>query len=308
MYRYLIIDGQYLLTRNFKLLTSRYDNVTPGGILTTTYQSVARLRRDFVDFEIPLFIFDKGPYYKSTLVDGYKGSRYYCTEADLEGVTDEKEIERINQEIALNKLKEDTKKLILDIFPKLGIPCIMYQGWEADDLAYLITKLSNTNSCLCSSDSDWTYLSNEHVDLMTFKSDFYIYSEQVANINKDLLCKIGGYQMYKAYIDSLYGSHNDLTQSVRDDHKRDKLDDLINKLSDSVTDELVNSKLFSAQLSTFRFNEFPSYNEVVTYINNTLNSLKYDKLNFEQFIEVVKNNNIRVTYNYYSDFIDNLKY
>lgn len=309
MYKYLIIDGQYLLTRNFKLLASRNPEFRVNELITVTFQSVAKLRRDLVNFEKPILLFDKSPYHKLSQLPDYKCGRHYVTESDLVDIdpSDEESILECKREILLNQKKQSSKYWLLEYFPKMGIPCYLHEGYEADDLAYLfsiILKNKECKSAVCSSDSDWKYFSNEFVDYIKFNgavTDF----ESIKSEYKDVFDTDITLYSYKSYCDSLYGSHNDLIQTydVTSSNLESNVDRIL-RLRNKDYSILSNQDRFHKQLESFDVMKYPDIDLVLTDLESTLSSGQL--LTDDEFTKFSSDNLLKISLKYYKDFISRL--
>ena len=72
-YEYGIIDGQYILRRNFAAMT-KDTKITANELIQSFIISIIKLKRDH-NFKKPIILFDKTPYKKSEGLKAYKGNR-----------------------------------------------------------------------------------------------------------------------------------------------------------------------------------------------------------------------------------------
>lgn len=178
MYRYGLIDAQYILRRNAAVLKN--NGFTVEELRKSFLQSIRKMKRE-IGFSIPVLLFDKSPYKKSAAFPAYKSDRIYYTDKYLEEHKEElseHEIEVIKEEIDFNIKVMKVKYGLIDD-PGEGISYLK-SGYEADDLAYILAcKLANDTesvnvilkSVLISVDNDWNTLTNSKVDFITPKMD-----------------------------------------------------------------------------------------------------------------------------------------
>jgi len=282
-----------------------------NDLITLTFQSVAKLRRDYIKFGKPIMVFDKSPYHKKELLPDYKCGRHYYTKADLLKIDpeDAKAIAECRFEIECNEKKQAAKYWMIEYFPQMGIPCYLHKGYEADDLAYiysLLMKDERVKILLCSSDSDWKYLSNEYADIMTFKGRVFRY-DTLSEHYKDALENEISLYSYKSYIDSLEGSHNDLVKtysSIRTDGVKESYVEIINRIKDEDYSGITDKELFLNQLKSFDVLSYPEIEEVKEELKNTL--FKGILLKDDEFTEFASKNMLKIRTKYYSDFVSYL--
>lgn len=338
-YKYLIFDAQYFLTRNLKLLdTKKYvkEDVTlsngevvkdENGValqyIKTTYTamelsrllfwSIVKFRRDYANGRKIILLWDKYPYHKYEFLRDYKGSRHYATEEDLVGVDrDEnpKAYLEIQEDIARNKRKQEAKYWCITNFESMGMKNYIRTGYEADDLACIISEhLENDDqkSAVISKDSDWSYFTRPNIDYITPTGKVITYEDMVKS-HKHFHPEIGiDLYEYKSICDSLFGSHNDLQRTLAPDSELppESLGDIIEsvvKTGDS--DYIVNKDLFKAQLQSFKLTEYPEYDKVIQslYYLDKGGSIMSD----DQFIQHSIENAFGVSLSYYKNFKKNL--
>lgn len=338
-YKYDIFDAQYYLTRNFKALIRRYTvdtnlldsndkpilneegepityptiTFTADDLARTFFYSIVKFTREIASCRKVILLFDKYPYHKDAFVEEYKGTRHYATEEDLEGI--DKETSPLDyavteEEIRRNKIKQEAKYWIINNFDKLGMKVYVRTGYEADDFAGIIARYlrnDDEKSVIVSIDDDWTYFVNENVDYLKPNGTKITYEDMKQELithtepswNFDLY-------KFKSYIDSLYGSHNDLVQTLKHETiaKCDIKTILKSLIEDNDFSILENPELFKAQLASFGVETYPEYDMVIK-------SLWYlDKggsvINDDDFIQFTLMNNFGVRVQYYSDFRNEL--
>lgn len=334
MYNYLIFDGQYFLTRNFKMLKSSYSklrdvmddkgnpvmkdnkplklklsNLNWNDLFRSTFQSIVKFKRDIINGDRIIVVFDSAPYIKSQLVPHYKCNRYYLSDDDLVGLNCEEDPAKyytLAEEVRMENIKRLTKEKIIENFPKMGINILIHRGYEGDDLAKLLSdRLNETGlkSLIISSDSDWRYLVNENVDYSNPKGNIVRLSDVKKELDRNEVSDISVYH-YKSILDSLYGSHNDLYPTI-DKTKNFTNIELFSKLLNNDYSALLDEELYKKQLESFNLWNYPDHQAVSDKIE-LLNS-KPEFMNPEEFIEFCSNNNLRITQNYYNSFIKTLK-
>lgn len=161
------MDGQWILRRNFcAIRSSRYPDYK--SLIASFYSSVVNECSNCNAYNA-FIIWDKGPYLKEQILT-LKTSRYYANESDQqeipEGVTEEerKAIEDKNKWIREQAQMESefrhAKAHLIKFSREMGIPSVCYQGFEADDLAYIIANELGVKDDVkfLTKDSDWYYL------------------------------------------------------------------------------------------------------------------------------------------------------
>lgn len=329
-YKYLIFDGDYLLTRNFKkcLGVSYYyqdkevlkdENeistlikqfvLTPQDLARSVFYSVSKFLSENHTCEVPIIVFDKTPYYKSLSLDYYKSGRSYVTEENLIGLDpeiDAVKIALLKEEICRLKIKSEAKSFIKEHFPKLGIECLYKKGYEADDLAKLISDELNQNlikSAIISNDDDWSYLINPKIDYINFKGKVTSYEDKLNYMNyfKNNLGDLSLYQ-YKSIVDSIYGSHNDLRSTIdKIKVKKVPIETIISKIEHKEYDFITDIKVFENQLKSFSIYDYPEIDEVKQEIKKLI-SYPHLIIKKESFANFRLLNKFFVSDNYYSNF------
>lgn len=169
----LIVDGSYLLNRALRIpnlfnLKSSNGQGT-GGIL----QFLRSLQYEFkkTGMYFPVVCWDNGLSKRRTSVDpNYK---HYT--------------ERLMNEHVL--VKEDPndqwlmeyrsqRSLLIELLTVLGIPSLMFKGWEGDDLIYAMTKLSR-NSIVLTDDRDMLQLVTENCSVRRPMADEIVDIERI---------------------------------------------------------------------------------------------------------------------------------
>jgi len=330
--KYLIVDAQWLLTRNFKQkcnyakegdiymvdgkpvgdennkpIFTLVPGFTASDLMTTFFQSVVKFTNDFYKAEKIILLWDKYPYHKFKFKENYKASRHYASTEDLEGldpIKDAKEIIATKLEIDHLKIKQQAKSRIIEHFGTLGMPSLVLPGYEADDLAgevakYLSAK-SNGTSLLWSVDSDWNYLTQPHVNHITPKGQIITYEEMMKEVG-DLDMSL--YE-YKSWIDSLAGSHNDLERTISSEYKVTDWNECIKIIKGGDESILGDAKMFHDQLKSFSVVDYPEYDVVKDMISriDSMGSIA-DPVSFSIF---TSEQGLNVSNNYYLNYIQQL--
>jgi len=172
-YKYGLIDGNYFLRRNFSA-AKRAGNLVgddPNN-LTRSFLCTVLGYKEKINFDKTIVVWDYSPYKKLLDITEYKQNRHYATREELlelneliEKETDtNKKLELIAKRDALQydldceKVFADTKNALFNGLDSSSITNIRIKGYEADDLAYLISShlSKNNESCiLVTADSDW---------------------------------------------------------------------------------------------------------------------------------------------------------
>lgn len=220
MYDYCIVDCQYFLARNYFAILSNFDKLPDNGwamIATSVIRSLIKLR-DSLEFRKMILVWDTYPYIKHQLLQGdYKSGRSYTTDEDVEECEDPEEKARLEID-AFNLKQRGQAKWLLKDLSKFGLPSFYKKGYEADDLAYIISnrvKELGHSAVIVSIDSDWNYWINENVDWYSPKRGLKTYKETLAELG--LPHDLSLFE-YKRLYDSFYGSHNDYYQTVTDEN------------------------------------------------------------------------------------------
>lgn len=181
-YKWGLIDANFFLRRNFKaakgmktLLKGGYENLVRSFLATVfSYQEQFRLQNI-------ILAWDRYPYKKLETIKEYKSNRHYANKSDLEKIdekiaacTDEEEKKKLLKEKAKIQYDYDceqvfthAKSSILKHLEGTRIQNIRIQGYEADDISYLFTKLvpeTGDRGLIISVDGDWKTFINPSVD------------------------------------------------------------------------------------------------------------------------------------------------
>lgn len=322
-YKFIILDGSYLLSKcNFAISNIESGGGNPndynvGAVLRMIFFSINKMMRDDISSDKIIVVYDAwgaNGYHRANILKGaYKDDRVYVTENDItdEATKDltEDEIKNLKFKAKQNKIKQEVKKIMIDEFHNIGIPCYRYWSWEADDVAFIWSTLLATDSkksVIVSRDSDWGYSINPNVDFYKMKvgnnpASTKYYSEMISEVPEDLRTSISLYD-WKGMYDSLEGSHNSMRQTRK---SREKTCNIIKRL---ITNEdytgIEDVDLFRLQYSTFKIERFPDFNKII----NEFESIKYKGHigSLLEFSELRDKYSINVSDKIYNEFISRL--
>ena len=284
------VDLSFILTRNLWVATKDKEipDMKSGDVLKITLQTLRKLSRDWgITADKIILVSDTwdknlGGYFRTYMLKDfvtYKGSRKYMTEQVLEdmrmdpSVTPE-EIKAAERELAINKIKYEAKRAMLNGFPEIGIYSYGYPGYEFDDIVTLASfmragKISKPD-IIITKDTDLLYSLSPtccFFSLPTRGSEPKVttYEEMYQTIPQELRDRGLSLYNYHAFMDSLGLGHNDMGSS-----KKSKADttQTILKIMNGDYSDVENVDLFKAQMSTFNLSNFPDLDKVQTAINN----------------------------------------
>jgi hypothetical protein len=267
MYDIMVIDAQWLLTRNYHAIKHSYEGELDENaykvIASSVIQSIVKLIEELPSRKV-ILVFDTYPYYKSTMLnDEFKDSRIYVTDEDVEEETDPEKKAELAIE-AFNLKQRGKAKMLLKQLSEYGLPSFFKSGYEADDLVYIIAskiKELDLNGVIISIDSDWNYWINENVDWYSPKRGTTTYKDTI-----DYLQMPEGLSLfeYKRLYDSFYGSHNDYRQTVKDELYEYSFNDFYKMFIESKDrNELFSDyEKFLAQYDALGITEYPEFNKV----------------------------------------------
>ena len=135
----LIIDGSYLLHR--QLHQPNVSELTFGGVFGFL-RSISKEIHIGLDF-FPVVVFDHGLSSRRVNTD-----RYYKKANERD--TGEKIISSTDADDEYVKKYREQRNKLCNILPNVGIPTLMFEGWEGDDLIYLLSNISR--KCIISTD------------------------------------------------------------------------------------------------------------------------------------------------------------
>ena len=288
-YTLVLIDGSFLLSRALFAVTrgKNPEDVKPGELMKVNLQTINRLARDWkINGSKVIIIWDKwepeyGGYIRHHILRDhlvYKGSRRIITEEDLAGLKGE-ELKKAEREVKLNELKQETKAAMIKEFPKLGIGCYYFPGYEFDDIATLAsfelsgkTELPNV---IVTKDTDLTYSLSpgcHFFKLPTYGSEPKIvtYEDMVQQIPAGLRSRGLGLYEYGAMLNSSgFLGHNDLVVTKK---KGANMEKTLEGILDGDYSGLKDPELYRLQYSTYNIPAFPSYPAVLEDVHHFLTS------------------------------------
>lgn len=219
-------------------------------------------------------------------------------------------LEWLRKEAKANNIKHEAKEFIINTLGEIGFPSMRFKGYEADDLAYICATLLSGDdkpSYICSKDSDWRYLINPNVELMRYhKGTMELFKDVYLEVPENLRRRGVGLYVYKAIIDSLHGSHNNLYACRKDTFGSVTLEQIYDWIDKKDIDSLENicdTDVFLPQLRSFDVTQFEDYNEVLPQIKDLLFSNDFGKLmDDESFSKFAETNSLGISTKYYSQF------
>ena len=306
-YKYLIIDAQYYLRRNWCVVKDK-EGQTEFGIIDSFLWTILKLCKQ-VRPEKTILLFDKRPYKKESVISQYKKDRYlveedyYNIESQLSGELSDEKRKELEEKLAEVTKERDkfrmmgrAKYLLLSEFSTMGFATWQKQGYEADDLAYLLGRYCSEHSqraLLVSSDSDWIYSSLPYVDVYRMnKSDNSIYAyDQVKSSVPESHKSISLYEFGR------------LKEIVQDSHNNVELGVNIN--FDEAMTLLENNNLGSIKILNDFFEAMNGnlyYNELLIELEDILKSK--GSISYKRWSDYFKFNHPAVYFNYYWSIVN----
>lgn len=234
--KFLFIDAQYFLTRNYALLKSK-EELNVKNLLELTLRSIKKIQNSVLADNI-ILLWDTYPYKKTQelIAAGvdYKGDREFALdrikeiEELLKTETDFFKIMTLDEELKQKKkdheaflIRSETKRILKKWMPEIGIGSLAIPTMEADDLACfaavwtdkenIVDVEKREKAVLCSADSDWVSFLSPRSDLYrTVKDAEYLnYSDAPSKIPKKYQGLVNLYE-YNLLHDAYYGNHNNV--------------------------------------------------------------------------------------------------
>lgn len=184
MYKWGLLDGNFFLRRNFMAAKRNKDFIKAGykPLVRSFLSTIFNYQKQF-KFEVPIIAWDKSPYKKMVVIENYKSNRHYTNKKDVESIDEKilrakteeeknkllKKKDEIERDLKCEEIFQHAKASLLKHLEGTAIHCVRIQGYEADDIAYLFSKLilekdNDKRGLLISIDGDWRTFINEKVD------------------------------------------------------------------------------------------------------------------------------------------------
>ena len=278
-YRYGLIDLSYILSRNV-FSCFRKDQNTVGDVVRSIIQTIGKLGRDYdVTADKYILLNDTwsklhGGYFRTYLLKGsYKTGRHKTTREELEEMkrnpqVSQKEIAKAEENLKIEYLKREAKKIIVSELGNFGIPCVSVGGWEFDDLVRLASVLldsepSGKSSVVITKDSDLLYTLTPRLDYFKIPSGGSVpqiikYSQVWYSLPEEIRDSGLSLYDYKCYSDSLGSGHNDMTRTKK---LRSNTDKTILQILSGDYSNVEDRDTFERQLGTFKIQDFPNFDE-----------------------------------------------
>lgn len=317
--KFLFIDGQYYLTRNWAWLKSR-DELNVKNLIELTFKSISKIQ-DVVAANNIVLLWDTYPYNKTEELKNagvdYKGNREFALdrikeiERLLETETSPDILEQLNKELEEKKkdheaflIRSEVKGIFKEWMPEIGIGSLNIKGLEADDLACLaaiytdkcdIVNIDRSEkTVICSSDSDWlSFLSPKTDFYRTTKiSEFLSYRDAPLKIPKKYRGLVNLYEYNLLHV-AYYGDHNNI---LKDEETRKVSFDIVIKkyVNGEISDMPRVEKIFNA------LNVVKYYNkEIEDKFNDVCMNIK--PLNFGAFIDFCAKYDLELTEFFYTN-------
>ena len=331
-YSLMLVDVSYLLTRNLWVSTKSksINEFNAGDVLRLTIQTLNKTARDYgITCDKIIMIADAwnkeiGGYYRTDLIKNYiqyKGNRKFYTEEDLKNLksdpnADPEDINKIEREIEVNKLKYKIKKIMQAEFPKIGIPYVSFEGYEFDDIA-TIASFKLYNQILSSNmkpmviftkDSDLSYSLSPVCVQFKLPSkggepEIVDYNQMIETVPEELRNK--GLSLYNYYsILSALGIGHNFTKKVLK-NKRANITEVITHIMNNDYSDIDDVDCFNAQLSSFFLDKLPKVDQVYKIVDSfmSIGSIG-DATTFRNFCNTYRVN--QITDDYYRQFTERL--
>lgn len=313
VYDYAIIDAQYFHVRNFMMIKDKYSDLNEYQLARLTVQSIFKLRREVVNFNTLILCWDRrleGEYHKAKYLANYKGDRPDYN-VDLQRMKDseapnKEEIARLERELKLIQVREFSKFKVIDAMDSLGGINIIVKGYEADDIANVLTSLDPDKSkVMITVDSDWKYLVNRYTDYYHSKQNkLYKLDDVILELGHDNLYG------YKLAVELFLGSHNNVTQFTDllprghkyRVNKSQTISDLNNYGIDFVISEFP-EELQDPVKNAWNAFDFRNKDEwLVNFCKSKVNSHKFDEKKYHDFLSSDKFKSLGIKLNHFDEF------
>lgn len=328
-YKYALIDFSYILSRNTFAVSAgkKRGEYTEADLIKSVIQTLAKLGKDYgISADKTILIGDKwskdfGGYYRTYLVKDYteyKGDRVYWDDKKVEdfiaeGNHTEEEIEKVKNEAYMNNVKYKAKYAIINDLGYFGIPSVLVEGWEADDLSWASTGfLYNPNdkpSIFVTKDSDWKYNLSPKMDYFSLPKkgsdpEVITYDQMYTTMPDEIKAMGISLYDYHCMTDALGFGHNMLGVSKKSG-VTDSTKAILKVMAGDFSD-VANPDMYKTQMSTFDVSSFPRFNEVRDIVTNKYGTMGHIGSGSE-FMEFCKKYNISgISEQYYNNFVGRL--
>lgn len=287
-----LVDGSFLLKRSAAMVckNKKPEEMNPGDVLRLMTQTLRKAARDYgITAGKYIIIWDLwkpewNGYYRTQLIKdyvNYKGTRVYYTEEKLEEMrrdptVSKKKLETAEFDLACHKVRDAAKRAWLENGHLLGILNYGFPGYEADDIititAFELYGKQQKPNIIISKDTDLHYSLTPGTSFYRLNSnytDVITYNDVWAKVPDKIKERGLGLYQYKAYLESLSVTHNDMVRTLK---YGIKVDDAIIRILDGDYSVLENREAFEAQMSTFNLWSLPDIETVRRDVNTFLSA------------------------------------
>lgn len=326
-YNQVWVDGSWLLTRSLWIATKdlKIEEFNPGDVVRLCLYTISKLSKDWgISNDKVIIVWDKwsknlGGYWRSWMIRDfvqYKGSRKFVTEQTIEEMRNdpnvtEEEIEKAIRELATSRIKFKAKEIMMEDFPKIGIPSYSYDGLEFDDIVSIASfqyyQPDGKPNVIFTKDSDLQYSTcpncvwacppksgETEPKIITYDEMYYQIPEPlrrngISLYNYNALMNAAGFMGHND-MGIAKKTHTDPTQALL-------------KIINGNYEDLENVDMFKAQLNSYDLSQFPDIDQVKADIAKFETMGHYGTL--DDFHEFCKKNNVtQVSDKYYTAMID----
>lgn len=294
-YLYSLWDLSFIMQRNLYMISKgkEINEYGSNDVIKMIIQSVRKIARDWdITSDKMIFIADRWSskydgYFRTQILDKkYKIDRVYVTEEVVEQMKSDptktpEEIHEAEKEAYFNKVKYESKWGLVKDFKTIGIPVLMEEGYEYDDIVYtasnvLYGKDNGKKSIIVTKDSDLMYSTTPQMDMFRVKAGksdakLVTYDEMYYTIPESLRNRGVTLYQYKAFLDSLGFGHNAMTVT-RKAYCTDT-ESTILKILDGDYSDIEDIETFNKQMLSFDVSKFPNIDKVINMINNDFPSI-----------------------------------
>lgn len=334
-YNIIAFDAQYFLHRNFAALKSRtaYNMVSylpsevkteklgNDGYVIVRYDftsmtlvkhfvwTICKFIRDSFSCNKIILLWDKPPYHKTRLLNDYKGTRVHHSKELLDEWDVESDPIGYLQELEDYKyelIKQEAKYFIINNLDKIGMPSIIHEGYEADDLAWMFGQIIDNEeveqkSAICSVDSDWQYWIGNNVDFLNFNKSEVWTIDDVNDDCEGLIKKLDlSLIEAKQIMDSTFYGHNDLKRTT--DCTWKDFEQLVTTIRDKDYSLITDKETFDKNMKSFEIWNYPDFQMVNDKISTAINSDR-SYLTLDDWITFHNKYGLDITNSYYSNYV-----